>query len=243
MELPLTAIDADPQQLRKVFRNIESLAKGILKHGLQQPILVRPNPETEDRYIIINGERRFRAHQLANLPSIKCFIKTNLSIEEVRDLQLIENLDRENLSDMELAKEFRKRIERGQTQEEIADRIGQNRGFVQQRLALLKLSVEIQERVLNGEISFSNARKLLEIKDTIAQSKIASQVTADTTFSKMNSLVKQENVTRVTKNIASQGDIKVSELATYQLINNKETVPQTAFLEALGADLKFLRGE
>lgn len=242
VELLLSAIDADPEQPRKYFEkeSLNRLAKSILKHGLQQPILVRPNPGIPQKYIIVLGERRFRASELVGLSTIRCSIE-DLTIEEVRDLQLIENLDRDNLSDMELAFAFQKRIDHGQTQQQIADAIGQTRGFVQQRLSLLDLTKDLQDRVLTGNLSFSNARKLLEVKDSNIRIKIASRVTSETTNTEISAMIIQENVTHVTIK-PFEGSIKVCELATYRLFATKESISKTELLNAIGQDLILLRG-
>jgi ParB family chromosome partitioning protein len=158
----LTAIQTDPNQPRKFFepKSLNALAENIKRHGLLQPITVRP--AGDGMYVVVCGERRFRAHKLAKLEKISCFVK-QISEDEVRDPQLIENLERNNLLPIELAREFQKRIDNGQTQEQIANAIGKSRGFVEQRLALLRLPPHTQKLLEEGKISFTKARDLLAI--------------------------------------------------------------------------------
>jgi ParB family chromosome partitioning protein len=143
LNLPLTCIIADSEQPRKYFdlQALEELAQSIKQHGLLQPILVRPLGE--GKYVIVHGERRFRAHHIAQLLTIKCIVR-EMDAATAKDLQLIENLERNDLSDMELAKEFQRRIEKGQTHEQIAAVIKKSRAYVTQRLLLLKLPEETQ---------------------------------------------------------------------------------------------------
>lgn len=239
-ELPLDCIEPDPDQPRKYFdeQRLLELAESVKQHGLLQPISVRP--KGDGKYMIIHGERRFRAHILANLKTIKCIINT-IDKTTVRDQQLVENLARNDLSEMELAFEFQRRVKEGQTHEQIANTIGKTRAFVTQRLALLQLSKETQDRLLRGELSFSNARTLLTIKDENLRNKIGQQMTSGTTAIEAACLVKQENVTRVTMN--AKDTIVVEELFLYRLISNRKIVSKSELLTAIGQDLQLLRGE
>jgi len=239
-EVPIERILPDLNQPRKYFneRSINELAESIRNHGLLQPILVRP--KSDGTYQIVHGERRFRACIAIKLSSVKCLVK-ELSDSEVADIQLIENVERDDLADIELAWEFKRRVDNGQTHSQIAEIIRKTRTFVTQRLALLHLSQEEQDRMLRGELSFSNARQLLSIKDVSLRMKVSQQISSETTVAQI-AMVKQENVTRVTPP-ESPDEIEVEQLATYKLLSNQKTVRSTAFLAAVGQDLKFLRGE
>jgi ParB family chromosome partitioning protein len=156
-EIPLKRIIPDPEQPRKHV-NIESLnelAESIKTHGLLQPILVRSNGD--GTYVIVHGERRFRAHQIAQLLTIKCIV-SDMDDTEAKDAQVIENLIREDLSDMELAREFQRRADAGATHEQIAKAVGKSRAFVTQHLGLLRLPEKRQEQLEKGEITFADAR-------------------------------------------------------------------------------------
>lgn len=157
--IPLEQIAADKNQPRKHFdpQKLGELAESIKEHGLLQPILVRPNGD--GTFEIVHGERRYRAHEKAGLPTIKCIVR-ELSDSKVADARLVENIEREDLTDLELAKEFQKRVDKGETHQQIADSIKKTRAFVTQRLALLKLPKEQQEQLEKGELTFTEARIL-----------------------------------------------------------------------------------
>lgn len=239
-DLPLNRIHPDPNQPRKFFSqdSIDELACSISVHGLLQPILVRP---WNGDYQIVHGERRYRACLKLNLQTIKAFIK-ELSNEQVRDIQLVENVERDNLSDIELAWEFQRRVNQGQTHKQIGEVIGKTKAYVTQRLALLKLPKTEQERMLKGTLSFSNARQLLSIKDTALRNKISRQITSETTVMQTVTLIHTEAVTRVT-DYEPVDQIDVKKLAVYQLIINRNHVVASELLSALAQDLKLLRGE
>lgn len=241
LEIPLEQIIPDPSQPRKYFNEetIEQLAKSISVHGLLQPILVRPRDG--GNFQIVHGERRFKAHQKLRLPTIQCIIR-QLSDKEAADVQLVENLERNDLTDIEFAWEFKRRIDAGQSHSQIAKIIGKSKSFVTQRLALLKLSKEEQLRMLRGELGFSNARQLLSIKDPSLRKKASEQITDSTTVMQTATMINQsEAVTHVT-DYEPISQINVRELATYKLLINRETVASSELLTALAKDLKLLRG-
>jgi ParB family chromosome partitioning protein len=164
-EIPLKRIIPDPEQPRKHV-NIESLnelAESIKTHGLLQPILVRSNGD--GTYVIVHGERRFRAHQIAQLLTIKCIV-SDMDDTEAKDAQVIENLIREDLSDMELAREFQRRADAGATHGQIAKAVGKSRAFVTQHLGLLRLPEKRQEQLEKGEITFADARLMAASNNT-----------------------------------------------------------------------------
>lgn len=162
-DMPLDRITTDPNQPRKHFdkQKLNELAESIKQHGLLQPILVRPNGD--GTFQIVHGERRFRAHQIAALPTIKCIVK-EMSDRNVADARVVENVEREDLSDLELAKEFQKRIEKGETHQQIADAIKKTRAYVTQRLALLRLPENVQRKLEEKKIDFTEARILATAK-------------------------------------------------------------------------------
>lgn len=157
--IPLGQITTDSNQPRKHFnpQKLGELAESIKEHGLLQPILVRPNGD--GTFEIVHGERRYRAHEKAGLPTIKCIVR-ELSDSKVADARLVENIEREDLTDLELAKEFQKRVEKGETHQQIADSIKKTRAYVTQRLALLKLPENVQRKLEKGKIGFTEARML-----------------------------------------------------------------------------------
>lgn len=158
LELPLNRVTPDPEQPRKYFdeQALSELAESIKAHGLLQPILVRSNGN--GMYVVVHGERRLRAHQIARMLTIKCIV-SDMADCEAKDAQVIENLIREDLSDMELAREFQRRLDAGATHEQIAKAIGKSRAFVTRHLGLLRLPTDRQIQLEKGEITFSEARK------------------------------------------------------------------------------------
>lgn len=196
VDLPLSRVRPYDDQPRKYFdiQTLNRLADSIATHGLSQPILVRPRGRDCE---IVNGERRYRACLKLGLKTIKAIVR-EVSDDEAADLRLVENLDRNDLTDIELAGEFQRRVNKKQTHEQIAKVIGKTRTYVTQRLALLKLSKTVQMRMLRGNLSFSNARVLLSIKDYKEREEVAKEVNEKTTAKEAILLAKENAVTRVT---------------------------------------------
>lgn len=244
LDIPLEQIVADPNQPRKHFdrQALNELAESIRQHGLLQPILVRPNGD--GTFEIVHGERRYRAHKKLCSSTIRCIVR-GLSDREAADIRIVENIERDNLTDIELAWEFERRVNQGQTHEEIAAVIGRKRAFVTQRLALLKLPREQQTRMLKGELSFSNARLLLSIRDADVREQVSGQIGKDTTVKEAISLVKAEkNVTRVTFTEGREEcvSVEVKSLAVYRLFKTREEASIAELVAAYVQDLKKFRG-
>jgi ParB family chromosome partitioning protein len=163
--LPVYSVRPDPNQPRKNFdeRSLNELAESIKQHGLLQPIQVRSCGD--GTYIIVHGERRWRAHKIAQLLTIKAIV-SDIAESEAKNAQVIENLIREDLSDMEMAKEFQRRVDLGATHEQIAKTICKSRAFVTQRLSLLRLPQEMQEQLEKGKITFDDARNSKSAPET-----------------------------------------------------------------------------
>lgn len=158
LNLPLHLVKTDPEQPRKHFdaQALQELADSIKEYGLLEPIGVRDN--NDGTYTIVHGERRFRAHKLIPLPTIKAIICPKET--DVKNTRITENTAREDLTDMDLAREFEKRVLAGETHEQIALRIHKTRAYVSQRLSLLKLSEEQQGKLQRGDLTFASARIL-----------------------------------------------------------------------------------
>jgi len=163
-EVPIDAIDPSRFQPRAGVdaAGLEELAQSIRAGGVVQPIIVRP---VGSRFELVAGERRLRAGKLAGLTHIPALVRT-ISDEQALELSLIENLQREDLNPIELARAFeRLAVEFGLTQEEIAKRTGKERTTVANTLRLLKLPVEILELVAQGKLTAGHARALLRLED------------------------------------------------------------------------------
>ncbi len=160
LEIPLDAIDPNPDQPRRGFEaeGLESLAASIREHGVVQPLVVQPL--SAGRYQLIAGERRWRAAQLAELITVPVVVSETPS-EDRLTLALVENLQREDLNPIEAARAFAALIERGWNQRRIAERIGKSRPAVANQLRLLQLPDALQEQVAAGALSEGHARALL----------------------------------------------------------------------------------
>ncbi len=161
-EIDISSIFANPNQPRKVFDQtaLSELAASISKHGVIMPIIVN---KSGDRYMIIAGERRFRASKLAGLSKIPAIIKT-YNERQIKEISLIENLQREDLNPIEAATAMRSLMDDyGLTQEDLADRIGKSRPAVANTLRLLSLAPEVIKLVANGDLSAGHARALIPV--------------------------------------------------------------------------------
>ena len=170
-EIDISSIFANPNQPRKVFDQtaLQELADSISKHGVIMPIIVN---KSGDRYMIIAGERRFRASKLAGLDKVPVIVKT-YNERQIKEISLIENLQREDLNPIEAATAMRSLMnDYGLTQEDLADRIGKSRPAIANTLRLLSLSPEVIKMVADGKLSAGHAKSLVSVPH-IDQIKIA----------------------------------------------------------------------
>lgn len=177
--VPLSRLKPNPDQPRKTFPDgsIEELAESIRKHGLLQPIIAEPSGGGE--YIIVAGERRFRAALKAGLTDIPV-IQRSVSAEKRLQLSLIENIQREDLNPMEEARAYHSLMElTGYTQEQVAEAVGKNRSTVANALRLLRLSEAMQAAVRDGTISAGHARSLLAVSDEGAREALFVRIVAE----------------------------------------------------------------
>ncbi len=161
-EIDISLVFANPNQPRKAFDEtaLRELADSIAKHGVIMPIIVN---KSGDRYMIIAGERRFRASKLAGLTKIPVIIKT-YNERQIKEISLIENLQREDLNPIEAATAMRSLMDDyGLTQEDLADRIGKSRSAIANTLRLLSLSPDVIKMVVDGSLSAGHARALISI--------------------------------------------------------------------------------
>ena len=161
-QIDISSIFANPNQPRKAFDEtaLRELADSIAKHGVIMPIIVN---KSGDRYMIIAGERRFRASKIAGLSTVPVIIK-NYSERQIKEISLIENLQREDLNPIEAANAMRALMnDYGLTQEDLADRIGKSRPVIANTLRLLSLTPEVIKMVENGTLSSGHARTIISI--------------------------------------------------------------------------------
>jgi ParB family chromosome partitioning protein len=165
MSVPLERIRANPDQPRKSFapEALEELARSIEERGIIQPILAEQ--QDDDTFIIIAGERRFRAAKMAGLTVIPV-LPGVFSEDEKLEIALIENVQRQDLTAIEEARAYRDLMDRlGLSQDELAQRLGRSRPAVANSLRLLRLPESIHDRINAGAISGGHARTLLGIED------------------------------------------------------------------------------
>ncbi len=165
IEVDITLIDRNPDQPRKKFDDgaLKEMAKSVETYGVLQPLLVKKIEGEQTRYMIIAGERRFRAAYMAGLKKVPVIIK-DLTEQQIQEISLIENLHRMDLNAIEAAEGMRELMESyGLTQEDVAERIGKSRPYVTNTLRLLQLPEEVAEMVRNGELSPGHARTLISI--------------------------------------------------------------------------------
>jgi ParB family transcriptional regulator, chromosome partitioning protein len=179
IELDIDQLDPTDTQPRKYFNEnkLNELAQSIKTNGIIQPIVARRHGE---RFQIIAGERRWRAAQIAGLRRIPCVIK-EIPEENVLELSLIENIQREELNPIEEANAYKKLLERlGVTQEEVARRVGKDRSSIANSLRLLRLPPELQKMVEEDRLSMGHARALLSIESVDQQQSLATEIMAKT---------------------------------------------------------------
>ena len=166
-------IEPNKNQPRKTFdkEKLEILSSSIATHGIVQPILVKPN--INGTYMIVAGERRWRAAKLAKIKEVPCVIR-QLDEPAVMEIALIENLQREDLNPIEEAEGYRRLMETCElTQEEVAEKVGRSRSAVANSLRLNNLSERVKQMVIDGKLSQGHARALLSITDDNEQFELA----------------------------------------------------------------------
>lgn len=175
-EIALTDIERNPNQPRREFDEdaLQELANSIREIGIVQPITLRQI--SENRYQIIAGERRWRASQIAGLSSIPAYIRT-INDENVMEMALVENIQREDLNAVEIALAYQHLLDNsGMTQEKIADRVGKKRTTVANFLRLLKLPAPVQMALQKKEIDMGHARALLSLDNPQLQIKVFREI-------------------------------------------------------------------
>ena len=173
--LKLSKIEPNREQPRKKFDEdaLQELSDSIKQYGLLQPILVQ---EREDYYEIIAGERRWRAAKLAGLKEVPVIIR-KYSEQEIVEIALIENIQRENLNPIEEAQAYKRLLnEFHLKQDEVAERVSKSRTAVTNSMRLLKLCDEVQQMVIDGMLSTGQARTLIPIEDPEVQLQIAQRI-------------------------------------------------------------------
>ena len=164
VELDLDKVYPNPDQPRKIFDEdkLMDLAESIKEHGVLQPILVAPRG---DKYMIIAGERRYRATQRAGLDKIPALVR-EMEAEQVMELALIENVQRDDLTPIEEARAYDLLMQKfGYTQEKLAKRMGKSRSAIANIVRLLALPEDVQQMVQDGKLTLGHVRPLLSVNN------------------------------------------------------------------------------
>ncbi len=175
-EIEISRIRRNPYQPRQEFamEALQSLAQSIAHLGIVQPVTVRASDEGE--FELISGERRVRAADMAGLRSVPAFVRI-ASIEQMLEMALVENVQREDLNPMEIAFGYRQLVDEcALTQDEVAQRVGKKRSTVTNALRLLRLPPRIQLALKNREISEGHARAILGLKSEHAQLQLFDEI-------------------------------------------------------------------
>jgi len=174
----ISLIYANPNQPRKTFDEtaLKELAMSIKTHGIIQPIVL--NRAEDGKYMIIAGERRWRAAKMAGLEQVPAFIR-NYTPKQIKEISIIENLQREDLNPIEAARAIKQLMdEYDLTQEAVADRIGKSRPAIANTLRLLNLPMDVIELIEKNKLSAGHARCLVALSSPIEQTKVAQAAVA-----------------------------------------------------------------
>ena len=200
-EIALDKIKPNPDQPRVDFddESMEELATSIQKIGVIQPITVR---ELENgKYQIVAGERRYRASLMAKLSAIPAYVKT-VEDEDVMEMALVENIQREDLNAIEIALTYQKLINsQSLTQEQLSERVGKKRATIANYMRLLKLPAEVQMGIKDKKIDMGHARALVTIPDPEVQLELYNRILKEgLSVRKVEAVVKEETQETKTKN-------------------------------------------
>ena len=202
-EVEISKIEANPDQPRTNFNEeaLQELAASIAELGVVQPITIREIGP--DRYMIIAGERRFRASKIAGLTKIPAYIK-RVSDETMMEMALVENIQREDLNAIEIALTYQRLLDEYKfTQEKLSDRVGKKRATVANYLRLLKLPAEIQLGLTKKEIDMGHARALINVQDPTKMIKLYEEVVAKGySVRKVEELVRDLNAEKTEKKVS-----------------------------------------
>ncbi|MDD2208196.1 MAG: ParB/RepB/Spo0J family partition protein [Bacilli bacterium] len=233
--IPVDQIRSNPYQPREYFDEValEELASSIKEHGVLQPIIVKKSIKG---YELIAGERRTRASKLAGIRTVPAIIK-DFTDEEMMDIALLENIQREDLTPIEIAEGFKKYIDRtGITQEEIAIKFGKSRSYITNLLGLLSLPNKVKNLINKGKISQSHARVLSKLEEEeIILSLTDKIIDEDVSVRELEKLASGEKI--IKKKPLAKSSFKSAEMSALEnslrdiigtkviVSNNKITIP------------------
>ena len=221
VEIPIEEIRSNPYQPRKTFNDesLNELAASIKEYGVIEPIIVKKSIKG---YEIVAGERRTKAAKLAGLVTIPAIVK-DFSDEDMMEIALLENIQREDLNPIDEAESIANIIKvRGFTQEEFANRFGKSRSYITNLLGILKLPKNVQQKVKDGKISMSHARSLSKLEDEEKIINLAERIEKEGL-----------NVRDIEKILSKKISIK-----KYNYLNPELRIYEDAISEATGSKVK-----
>lgn len=240
VEIDLDKIKPNPLQPRKIFdaASLQELAASIEEHGLLQPILIYEDSQQPEHYFLIAGERRLRASKLAKKESIKAII-VDVQEEKLRELALIENIQREDLNPMDLAQSYKELIEDyGITHEEVAKRLSKSRTQITNTLRLLELDEKVQAMILENKISQGHAKVLVTLPKEqqllVANSIIGQKLSVHDT-EKIVRQFKEES--KNAKNLESKKDSSSSKMLHHDSIVKLKEICEDLQSQSIRANL------
>lgn len=219
VQIPLSQLRANPYQPRKTFDDdsIQELAASIKEHGVIQPIIVR---SVIKGFEIIAGERRFRASQIIGMPTVPAVVKT-FSDQQVMEIALIENVQREDLNAIEIATAYQNLMDSfALTQEELSLKVGKSRSHIANFLRLLQLPEVVKEYVSRGTLSMGHARAIAGVKDAKQLIQLTEQCIAE-----------QWSVRQLEEQIKLLNEAKTKQAAATSLKKDKRRDPYIQQME------------
>ena len=212
--VPVDRIDPNPQNPRLSFEegSLEELAASIQEHGVLQPILLRPLGE--NRFELIAGERRWRASMLAGMSSIPALVE-DIDDDTALEISIIENLQREDISPLEEAVMFDRMVkEHGYSIRKLAEKLGKDKGYLENRLRLADAPPEVRELVSLRKDTLSHAYELMKVQDPRKRRKLAEQVARnELSLVKLRERIEGRPARRTTPDAAPEGDPVTSGIA------------------------------
>jgi len=232
-EIQIDLIQPGRQQPRTTFdqAKLEELAQSIRTTGIIQPLLVRPSGGL---FELVAGERRWRAAQLAGLARIPAIVR-DIPDDNLLELALIENIQREELNPVEEANAYKRLIESlGLTQDEVARRVGRDRTFITNYLRVLKLPTDIQNLLEHDKLTFGHARALLSVPDPITQRRLAQKIL------KHNWSVRETE--RRVRNLSREADRRPTQKSTEHADPNVRAA-EVKLRRALSTQVRIVQGK
>lgn len=214
-QINLSEIRSNPYQPRTYFNEdaLNELAESIKIHGVVEPIIVKKSIKG---YELVAGERRTKASRIAGLETIPAVVK-DFTDQEMMDIAILENIQREDLSPLELAEGFKKYIETtGMSQDEVAKKFGKSRSYITNALGLLNLPTPVKEKINNKEISASHARVLSKFDDENVINELADKVAKEKISVRDLELISSTDESIPKRKPITRQSIKINKYGVYE---------------------------